>query len=116
MSRKAGDRRLWLRNHYSETQSVCNCKPLAPYQSFAVLTGFFVYSVKIIHMPILKVIEVLANSPNSWEEATQAAVTHASKSIRHIKSVNVNNMSALVDDAGKITEYRVNVKISFEVE
>ncbi len=67
-------------------------------------------------MSILKVIEILANSPASWEEATQNAVTHAAKSLRNIKSVNVSNQSAMVDDAGKITEYRVNVKISFEVE
>jgi flavin-binding protein dodecin len=67
-------------------------------------------------MSILKVIEILANSPKGWEEATQNAVTHAAKSLRNIKSVNVANQSALVDKKGKITEYRVNVKISFEVE
>jgi dodecin len=67
-------------------------------------------------MSVIKVIEVLANSKTSWEDATQQAVTHASKSLRKIRSVNVNNMSALVNDDAKITEYRVNVKISFEVE
>jgi dodecin len=67
-------------------------------------------------MAILKVIEILANSKSSWEEATQNAVKHAAKSLRKIRSVNVNNMSAQVDEKGKIKEYRVNVKISFEVE
>ena len=67
-------------------------------------------------MAILKVIEIMANSKKNWEEATQNAVKHASKSLRNIKGVNVSNMSAQVDKKGNITEYRVNVKISFEVE
>ncbi len=67
-------------------------------------------------MAILKVIEILANSKKSWEDATQIAVKHAAKSLRNIKSVNVSNMSAQVDKKGTITEFRVNVKISFEVE
>ena len=67
-------------------------------------------------MAVLKVIELLANSPKSWEDATQGAVKHASKSLRNIKSVNVSNFSAVVDKKAKITEFRVNVNISFEVE
>jgi hypothetical protein len=66
-------------------------------------------------MSLLKVIEVLANSDKSWEDAAQNAVDHASKTIKHIRSVNIQNQSATVKD-GKIMQYRVNVKISFEVE
>lgn len=66
-------------------------------------------------MSVLKVLELLASSPKSWEEAAQNAVTDASKTLRGIRSVNVQNMSAVVKD-GKISEYRVNCKISFEVE
>jgi dodecin len=67
-------------------------------------------------MAILKVIEILANSPTSWEDATRQAVKHAAQSLRNIRSVNVNNQSAIVGDNGEIAEFRVNVKISFEVE
>jgi len=66
-------------------------------------------------MAILKVIEVLANSNTSWEEATQNAVKHASKSVKHIRSVYVQEQSAIVN-GDNITEYRVNVKITFEVK
>ncbi|MDX1332313.1 MAG: dodecin family protein [Robiginitalea sp.] len=66
-------------------------------------------------MSLLKVIEVLANSDKSWEDAAQNAVDHASKTVKHIRSVNIQNQSATVKD-GKIMQYRVNVKISFEVE
>ena len=65
-------------------------------------------------MAVLKVIEVLANSDNSWEEATKNAVAHASKSVKNIKSVYINEQSATVED-GKMVNYRVNVKITFEV-
>ncbi|MCF6297002.1 MAG: dodecin family protein [Flavobacteriaceae bacterium] len=66
-------------------------------------------------MAVLKVIEVLADSSKSWEEATKKAVAHASKSVKYIKSVFVQSQSAVVDD-GKIASFRVNVKITFEVK
>ncbi|BFP40083.1 hypothetical protein FGF1_09280 [Flavobacteriaceae bacterium GF1] len=65
-------------------------------------------------MAILKVIEVLANSSKSWEDATSSAVEQASKSVKNIRSVYVNEQSCTVKD-GKVDEYRVNVKITFEV-
>lgn len=64
---------------------------------------------------VLKVIEILASSPNSWEDAANNAIIEASKSVRGIRSVNINNQSAIVAD-GKITEFRINCKISFEIE
>ena len=65
-------------------------------------------------MAILKVIEVLANSDKSWEDATKNAVKHAGKSVKNIRSVYVNEHSATVK-GGDISEFRVNVKITFEV-
>lgn len=66
-------------------------------------------------MAVLKVIEVLANSEKSWEEATKKAVAHASKSVKHIKSVYIQDQSATVEN-GEVTDFRVNVKITFEVK
>jgi len=65
-------------------------------------------------MSVLKVIEVLANSDKSWEDAANNAVAQASKSVKNIKSVYINEQSATVKD-GKMDNYRVNVKITFEV-
>ena len=67
-------------------------------------------------MAVLKVIELMADSSKSWEDATQAAVTKAGKSLKGIKSVWVKDMSAVVDGKGKITVFRVGVKLSFEVK
>ncbi len=66
-------------------------------------------------MAVLKVIEVLANSDKSWEDAAKKAVSHASKSVKNIRSVYIHEQSASVDD-GELKEYRVNVKITFEVK
>ncbi len=65
-------------------------------------------------MSVLKVIEIMANSSESWEDAAQNAVAQAAKSVNKIRSVYVSEQSATVDN-GKIAEYRVNVKITFEV-
>lgn len=65
-------------------------------------------------MGVLKVIEVLANSNTSWEDAAKNAITEASKSVKNIRSIYINEQSATVKD-GKIDDYRVNVKITFEV-
>ncbi len=66
-------------------------------------------------MSVLKVIEILANSSESWEDAAGKAVAEASKSVKNIRSVWVQEQSATVKD-GKIDDYRVNVKITFEVK
>jgi flavin-binding protein dodecin len=66
-------------------------------------------------MSVLKVIEVLANSEISWEDATRKGVAKASQSLKNIRSVYVKDHSAAVND-GMITEFRVNLKLTFELE
>ncbi|WP_395074281.1 dodecin family protein [Flavobacterium sp.] len=66
-------------------------------------------------MGVLKVIEVLSSSETSWEDATRKAVEKASKSVKHIRSVYVQDQSAKVID-GKVMEFRVNLKLTFELE
>ena len=65
-------------------------------------------------MAVLKVIEIMASSPKSWEDATNTAVKTAGKTLKGIRSVYIQDMSAVVKN-NKITEYRVNAKITFEV-
>ncbi|MFK8103984.1 MAG: dodecin family protein [Saprospiraceae bacterium] len=65
-------------------------------------------------MATLKVIEILSSSEKSWEDATKRAVKKASKSVKNIRSVYVQSQSAVVNN-DKVTEFRVNLKITFEV-
>ena len=62
-----------------------------------------------------KVIEIIAESKKSWDDAAQNAVEEASKSIRHIKHVYVKEQQAIVED-GKIVKYRLNCNITFVVD
>jgi dodecin len=66
-------------------------------------------------MAVNKVIELMSDSSKSWEDAAQQAVTKAGKSLKGIKSVWVQDMSAKIGKTGKIESYRVTVKLSFEV-
>jgi flavin-binding protein dodecin len=66
-------------------------------------------------MSVVKVIELIAESDQSWEAAAQAAVTHAGKTVRNIKSVYVEDFQAIVD-SNKVTKFRVTAKITFVVD
>ncbi|HKJ08430.1 MAG TPA: dodecin family protein [Gammaproteobacteria bacterium] len=61
---------------------------------------------------LVKVIEILAESDQSWEDAAAQAVARASATIHNIKSIYIKNFEAKVEN-GKITRYRINANISF---
>jgi len=65
-------------------------------------------------MAVLKVIEIMASSEKSWEDAAASAVKIAGKTVKEIRSVYIQDMSAVITK-NKITEFRVTAKISFEV-
>ena len=64
---------------------------------------------------MLKVIEVLAQSEKSWEDAANNAILQARETVRGIRSIYIKEMEATVED-GRITQYRINAKISFALE
>ena len=64
---------------------------------------------------VVKVIEVLAESDTSWEDAAAQAVERASQTVRNIKSIYIKNMEAKVEN-NRIVQYRINAKISFLLE
>ncbi|MBP7272663.1 MAG: dodecin domain-containing protein [Saprospiraceae bacterium] len=66
-------------------------------------------------MPIVKVIEVIATSEKSIEDAIENAVTEVSKSIRNVDSVYVKDIKAHVKN-GKVSTYGCICQISFRVE
>jgi flavin-binding protein dodecin len=64
---------------------------------------------------VVKVIELLSQSPKSWEDAAQGAVNEASKTLRNIRSIYIKEMTAAVEK-GKITNYRINANVTFDLE
>ncbi len=66
-------------------------------------------------MATMKVIEIMSESTESWEDATQSGVSDVCKSVNGVNSVWVKDQSAVVED-GQITKYRVKLKVSFSVQ
>ena len=66
-------------------------------------------------MAIHKVIEVIAQSGKSWEDAAQSAVKDAGKTVKNIRSIWIKNAEGVVHK-NKIVAYRVNAHITFEVK
>ena len=77
--------------------------------------AFHIFSVLMTH--VAKVIEIVGSSDKSWQDAAQAALNEAKKTIHGITGVEVGDMTAKVDsNTGNITEYRTAVKIAFGVK
>ncbi len=66
-------------------------------------------------MSIVKVIEVIGSSDKGFTEATQNAITEATKTVKNIKSIYIKHMNANVEN-NEIVSYAVNAKISFVIE
>jgi flavin-binding protein dodecin len=66
-------------------------------------------------MPIVKVIEVIASSEKSFDDAIRNAVTEVSKTVHNIDSVYVKDFKAHVKN-GQLVSYGVICKVSFRVD
>lgn len=66
-------------------------------------------------MSVIKVIELVGTSEESWENAVQAVLDDANKTIKNIESIDVANLSAVVQD-GKIKEWNAETRIAFRIE
>ncbi len=64
---------------------------------------------------VVKVIELMPESPKSWEDAAQNAVKEASKTLRNIRSIYIKDFTAAVDN-GKLSNYCLSAKVTFEME
>ena len=63
-------------------------------------------------MSVAKVTEIIASSNKSFEDAVNQGVKRASKTLKGVKAVWVKDQKAIVE-GGKISEYRVTMKVSF---
>ncbi len=63
-------------------------------------------------MSVAKVTEIIASSPKSFEDAIKKGIDRANKTLKGIKGAWINEQTVKVDN-GKVTEYRVSLKITF---
>jgi len=64
---------------------------------------------------VYKVIELIGVSDKSWEDAATNAVNRAAKTVRDLRIAEVVDQDLQIED-GKVTGYRVKLKISFKFE
>ncbi|MEQ1512234.1 MAG: dodecin family protein [Lysobacteraceae bacterium] len=67
-------------------------------------------------MSIAKIIEINAASNTSVEDAVRSGLKKCAESVKNIKGAWINETKVVTDDAGNVTEWRVNMRVSFVVE
>ena len=66
-------------------------------------------------MPVIKTIDVVGVSEDSWDDAARQALAEAAKTIRHIESMDILSTSAVIED-NAVKEYHTHVRIRFRIE
>ena len=66
-------------------------------------------------MSVAKVTEIIASSPTSFEDAMSQGVARATKTLKNVTGAWVQDQKVTIKD-GAITEYRVNLKVTFILE
>jgi flavin-binding protein dodecin len=64
---------------------------------------------------VYKVIELVGTSTESWEKAAAATVAMAAKSLKDLRIAEVVEQDLQIEN-GKISAYRVKVKVSFKYQ
>lgn len=67
-------------------------------------------------MSIARVTEIKASSIKSFDEAIKAGIARAHKTLHYVRSAWIENQEVLIDDNGQISEYRVQMKVTFILE
>ena len=65
-------------------------------------------------MPIVKIIELIGESPNSWDEAMKNLITEAQQTLRGITRIGVKEMDVRLVDY-RVDVYRLRAEVSFRV-
>jgi flavin-binding protein dodecin len=67
-------------------------------------------------MSVARVSEIKASSTESFDDAMRQGIARAVKTIRNVRSAWVQNQDVQIDEDGNITEYRVQLKVTFVLD
>ena len=67
-------------------------------------------------MSISRITEIKSSSTVSFDDAMKKGIARAQKTLTNVKSAWIWNQEILLDNKGKISEYRVQMKITFILE
>jgi hypothetical protein len=64
-------------------------------------------------MSIARVTEIKSSSTKSFDDAIRTGLARANKKLKNVKSAWIQNQEVMLDEGGKIAEYRVQMKVTF---
>lgn len=67
-------------------------------------------------MTISRITEIKASSTKSFDDAIRAGLTRANKTLKNVAGAWIKNQEVLVGKDGQISEYRVEMKVTFLLE
>jgi flavin-binding protein dodecin len=67
-------------------------------------------------MSVARVTEITSTSTKSFEDAIKQGIKRATKTLRNVKSTWIKEQTVRVDESGAITEYQVNMLVTFVLE
>jgi len=67
-------------------------------------------------MSVARVTEIKASSPKSFDDAIKTGIARANKTLNNVRGAWIENQEVIVNDKGQITEYRVQMKVTFILE
>ena len=67
-------------------------------------------------MSIARVTEIKSSSTKSFDDAVRTGLARANKTLKNVKSAWIQNQEVLLDDSGKVAEYRVQMKVTFVLD
>jgi flavin-binding protein dodecin len=67
-------------------------------------------------MSVARVTEIKSSSTKSFDDAIKTGVSRAQKTLTNVRAAWIENQEVIIDDNGKIIEYRVQMKVTFILE
>jgi flavin-binding protein dodecin len=67
-------------------------------------------------MSIARVTEIKSSSRVSFDDAIKKGIARANKTLKNVRGAWIWNEEVFVDKKGKISEYRVQMKVTFLLE
>jgi flavin-binding protein dodecin len=67
-------------------------------------------------MSVARVTEIKASSTKSFDDAIKTGVARAQKTLNNVRGAWIENQEVVIDEKGQITEYRVQMKVTFILE
>lgn len=67
-------------------------------------------------MSVARVTEIIASSPESFEDATRKGLKRASQTLKNVRGAWVEGQKVDCDASGHVTEFRVILKVTFVLQ